>query len=282
MERFYKKSTGDFYSLVFFLALSITTIILDYKYNQITYVRSIINDLVVYPIGQLSYLPKTIIYDLVAKSDNLANLQEKIIKLQKENIELNVKLQELESLKDENKRLRNISKKSVSISSKKTIVRVTNNAASPNKKVVAIDKGEKDGIFVGQNVIGIHGLVGQIIETSYLSSKVILITEPSHKIPAEINRTGLKVLLSGLRSTEKLSIDFLSPNTDLKVGDIISTSGVANRFKAKIPIGKVSDILSNPEKEFSNVQVTPFENVDNMSELILIWDYKPAEEESKK
>ena len=59
MERFYKKSTADFYTLIFLLSLSISTIVLDYKYNQITYIRSIINDLIVYPIDKLSNLPRS-------------------------------------------------------------------------------------------------------------------------------------------------------------------------------------------------------------------------------
>ena len=65
MERFYKKSTADFYTLIFLLFLSIGTIILDYKYNQITYIRSVINDLIVYPIDRLSNLPRSFINQLI-------------------------------------------------------------------------------------------------------------------------------------------------------------------------------------------------------------------------
>ena len=43
-----------------------------------------------------------------------------------------------------------------------------------------------------------QGLVGQIIETNSLTSKVILITEPSHDTPGEINRTGEKIVLAVL------------------------------------------------------------------------------------
>ena len=113
MERFYEKSTGEFYSLIFFIVLSTATITLDYKYNQITYIRLIINDLIVYPIDQLSYLPKTIITKFIDDSDNIENLKDTITKLKNENIELKIKLQEFQSLQDENRRLRNISKKSV-------------------------------------------------------------------------------------------------------------------------------------------------------------------------
>ena len=275
MERFYKKSTADFYTLVFLLLLSILTITLDYKYNQITYIRSIITDLIVYPIDQLSSMPKSLLNDAIRESSNLDELENTIALLKKENMNLKIKLQELASLKDENTRLRKITKQSLTMSKKQTIVKVINNAASPNKRILAIDKGQKHGIFVGQNVIGVNGLVGQIIETNFLSSKVILISEPTHTTPGQINRTGEKVLINGSEDSQKLSINYAKVGIDIKPGDIISTSGIAGRFKSKIPIGKISKVYNNPDRRFSEIDIEPFENIGNMSELSLIWDYMP-------
>ena len=195
MERFYRKSTADFYTLVFLIFLSITTIILDYKYNQITYIRSVINDLIVYPIDRISNLPRSFINKLITESSNIKNLEIIVQGLEKENMHLKIKLQELNSLRDENTRLRKISKASNITSIKQTIVKVINNTASPNKRVVSIDKGEKHGVYIGQNIIGVNGLVGQVIETTFVSSKVILITEPTHTVPAVVDRTGANILV---------------------------------------------------------------------------------------
>ena len=75
MERFYKKSTADFYTLIFLLFLSVSTIVLDYKYNQITYIRSVINDLIVYPIDRLSNLPRSFINQLIEESNSIKQLR---------------------------------------------------------------------------------------------------------------------------------------------------------------------------------------------------------------
>jgi rod shape-determining protein MreC len=277
MERFYRKSTADFYALVFLIFLSITTIILDYKYNQITYIRSVINDLIVYPIDRISNLPRSFINKLITESSNIKNLEIIVQGLEKENMRLKIKLQELNSLRDENTRLRKISKASNITSIKQTIVKVINNTASPNKRVVSIDKGEKHGVYIGQNIIGVNGLVGQVIETTFISSKVILITEPTHNIPAVVDRTGTNILVSGHSDDRKLIIPYAEIGIDIVVGDIISTSGLANRFKVKIPIGIVVKKTSNRDKEFSEIEIKPFEKVGKMSELILIWDYKPKD-----
>jgi rod shape-determining protein MreC len=277
MERFYKKSTADFYTLIFLLLLSISTIILDYKYNQITYIRFVINDLIIYPINKVSSLPKTFINELITESSDIKDLELELKILEKENIYLKIKLQELNSLRSENIRLRKISKASNITSKKQTIVKVISNTASPNKRVVSIDKGEKYGVYIGQNVIGVDGLVGQVIETAFVSSKVILITESTHTIPAVVDRTGDNILVTGHTDDGKLIVPYAEMGVDIIVGDVISTSGVANRFKAKIPIGIVVKKTSNRDKEFSDIEIKPFEKIGQMSELILIWDYKPKD-----
>jgi rod shape-determining protein MreC len=277
MERFYKKSTADFYTLIFLLVLSVGTIVLDYKYNQITYIRSVINDLIVYPIDRISNLPRLFINQLIAESSNIKDLELELKILEKENMYLKIQVQELNSLKDENTRLRKISKASNITSKKQTIVKVISNTASPNKRVVSIDKGEKYGVYIGQNVIGVDGLVGQVIETAFVSSKVILITESTHTVPAVVDRTGDNILVTGHADDGKLIVPYAQMGVDIVIGDVISTSGLANRFKAKIPIGIVVKKTSNRDKEFSDIEIKPFEKVGQMSELILIWDYKPKD-----
>ena len=277
MNRFYQKSTNDFYTFILLTILSITTLALDHKYKQIDQIRSFISDLIVYPITMISSLPKSMIDDAIRESTNLDALEQEISRLKKENLSLKIKLQELASLRGENIRLRKITRESKVTSNKQTIVKVINSSASPVKRVVVIDKGKNDGIFIGQNVIGTKGLVGQIIETNSLTSKVILITEPSHDTPGEINRTGEKIIVSGSPQDKKLVVNFVSTNSDIQAGDVISTSGAGNRFKPKIPIGKVKNVSNDLDTEFKIVEIEPFEDPKKMPELILIWDYKPKE-----
>lgn len=277
MNLFYQKSTAEFYTFLVLVALSITTLILDHKYNQISQIRSAINDLIVYPIEKISNLPRSIINEAIRESSNVDELEEKISNLEQENLNLKIQLQELGSLRGENIRLRKITRESITTSKKQTIVKVINNSASPNKKVILIDKGKNHGIYIGQNVIGTKGLVGQIIEVNSLSSKVILITEPSHDVPGQINRTGEKIIISGSQEKRKLIVNYANTNSDIQEGDVVSTSGIGNRFKPMIPIGKITRVSDELNVEFKKIEIIPFENPENMPELILIWDYKPKE-----
>ena len=276
MERIYKKSTREFYTLIILILLSITTIILDYKYDKVSYVRSLVNDLIVYPIHNISMLPKSFFSSFMTEHKDVEMLENEISKLKKENLSLKIKIQELAQLKEENNRLRDIQKQSENIAKKQTIVKVVSNSASPNKKIVVIDKGTNQGIYIGQNVIGINGLIGQVVETNFMSSKVILINDINHNVPGEVNRTGEKVIISGSRDNDQLTINYAPVDTTIEEGDVISTSGIAERFKPKIPIGKVILIEKDPEKRFSKIEIESFENLNNLSELILIWDYEPV------
>ena len=276
MERIYKKSTKDFYSLILLLSLSVGTIIVDHKYNQADYARSFINDIIVYPLYNLSSLPRSMITSFMKEQEDIEILNSQIKDLKAENMSLKIKLQEFDSLKEENERLLAIEKKSLASTKKQKIAKVLNNSASPTRKIAIIDKGQNDGLFKAQNVIGINGLIGQIIELNMMSSKIILINDINHNVPGNISRTGEKVIVAGSSGDNDLMIQFAPIDTDIKVGDIITTSGVAGRFKSNIPIGKVASITKDPEKKFSVIDVKPFENLNNLSDVILIWDYQPS------
>ena len=276
METVFKKSFKEFYSFIILVLLSILTIAADYRYNQLDYVRSLLNDTVIYPIDYLSTMPKKILEASVEETQIKEEMENKIKLLEDENLKLKIQLQEFQALKDENLRLREMSEASSKISDKQTLAKVINNKAHPNKKIVSIDKGKKDGVFIGQNVLGLKGLIGQVIETSYLSSKVLLISDLNSNIPAQITRTGEKVIVKGKEKSNELDIPFAPMDMDLKLGDVITTSGMADRFKPNIPIGKISAIDNNKERKFATITVLPNENIGNSSELILIWDYKPS------
>ena len=113
MERIYKKSTKDFYSLIFLLSLSVSIIIVDHKYNQADYLRSFINDIIVYPLYNISSLPRSFITSFMQEYQDIDKLESEIKKLKAENMSLRIKLQEFDSLKEENERLLAIEKKSL-------------------------------------------------------------------------------------------------------------------------------------------------------------------------
>ncbi|MBS82866.1 MAG: rod shape-determining protein MreC [Gammaproteobacteria bacterium] len=272
MDAYFKKTFKNFYTLLFLVVLSVITISLDFYHKKLNNIRSLITDIVIYPISYISTVPTNLLEVSLLESQVKEEMKLELEKLRKENVRLRIELQEYQAIKDENLRLRQIKKKVKKTDEKQLIVKVLNNNIHATKKMISIDKGKEDGLYIGQNVLGLKGLVGQIIEISALSSKVILISDLNHNIPSQITRTGEKVIVKGKNNNNELELIFVPTNTDIKIGDSISTSGMANRFKPNIPIGIVKDVINEKEKKFMKISIKPLENIGSASELILIWN----------
>ncbi|MBH44588.1 MAG: rod shape-determining protein MreC [Gammaproteobacteria bacterium] len=272
MDAYFKKTFRNFYTFLFLIFLSVSVIALDFYHQKLNNIRSFITDLVIYPISYISTVPKNLLEISLVETQIKDDMKSEIQKLKEENIKLKIQLQEYQAIKDENLRLRKIQKQVKKVDEKQLIVKVLNNNIHPTKQMVSIDRGKKDGLFIGQNVLGLKGLIGQIVEISALSSKVILVSDLNHNVPAQITRTGEKVIVKGKNKNNELELIFVPTNTDIKIGDSISTSGMAGRFKANIPIGIVKDVVNEKEKKFMRVSVKPLESIGNASELILIWN----------
>ncbi|MQK16834.1 rod shape-determining protein MreC, partial [Escherichia coli] len=67
---------------------------------------------------------------------------------------------------------------------------------------ILIDKGEKDGLFIGQPVLDARGLMGQVVEVMPYTARVLLLTDTNHSIPVQVNRNGLRAIAAGSGNPE--------------------------------------------------------------------------------
>lgn len=135
--------------------------------------------------------------------------------------------------------------------------------------VVMIDKGSNNGIRQGMAVINYLGLVGRVIETTDFTSKIMLINDPSLGVSAIVQRSRQEGLASGTLGTN-LIMRYLPEGADIKVGDVIITSGLNAIYPKGILIGTVVDI----GKEFSGLSsyaiIRPAVNLANIEEVLIV------------
>src|SRR6185437_9876962 len=62
---------------------------------------------------------------------------------------------------------------------------------------VLIDRGSINGVSAGQAVLDDNGVVGQTMHVGPWSAEVILITDPEHALPVQMERTGLRTITVG-------------------------------------------------------------------------------------
>lgn len=136
---------------------------------------------------------------------------------------------------------------------------------------VIINRGSTNGVFKGQSVLDDKGVIGQITHVGVFSSEVILITDPEHDIPVEVERTGLRTIAVGAGDLPSLALPFLPGNADLKPGDVIITSGLGGVFPAGYPVAKVAEVHRDAVQPLAQVRATPFADIETDREVVLVW-----------
>ena len=268
----FKQSVTNFYLLLFFIGLSVSSIVLDIKYSNSNYIRIFINDFLINPIQYLASTPSTFFSSIVEERETIEMLKTKIEALQKENVTMKINLQRIDVLENEVSRLRGIKNRTKESLKNIKIAQIAQKDVIPNKKSIQINIGSDYNIKIGQTVMGVNGLLGQVVEVSMYSSKVLLITDNDSNVPAKIARTGQQIIVKGRSQDNMLEISFLPNDSEITSGDLIVTSGQANRFIASLKIGRVVDVIRNEGERFSQVIIEPLENADNISEVVISGD----------
>ena len=106
---------------------------------------------------------------------------------------------------------------------------------------IILNKGSKDGVEIGDIVIGPGGLLGLVSNTSIFTSSVTLITSPESKLGVWIDRIQINGLLVGL-GDDYPSLILYSKDADIKVGDVVSSSPASTLLPPNIPIGIVHSV----------------------------------------
>lgn len=185
------------------------------------------------------------------------------------------RLQKLAALEAENERLRGLLQSASRSWERVLIAELLSVDSDPFKHQVLLNKGSGDGVFVGHPLLDAHGVMGQVIHTSPINSTAMLITDPSHATPVQVNRNGLRSLAVGTGEENSLEIPHLPNNADIEVGDLLVTSGLGLRFPAGYPVARVESIQRDPGQPFARIRATPLARLDRTREVLLVWPELP-------
>ena len=268
----FKKSVTNFYLLLLLIILSIASIVFDKKYPTSNNIRVAVNDYIFNPMQYIIKTPSSFINNLIMERKTIDDMKIEISKLKKDNLKIKVNLQRIDVLENEVTRLRSIKAAAIKKIENIKIAKVIQRDVIPNKKSLKMNIGSKDDIKMGQTVMGVNGLIGQVVEINSFTSKVLLITDSSSNVPAIIARTGQQVIVKGGSQTDMMEISFLKNEANIQKGDLIVTSGQAKRFIASIKVGRVKDVIKNEGERFSRVTLMHLENINNINEVIVTSD----------
>jgi rod shape-determining protein MreC len=144
-----------------------------------------------------------------------------------------------QTLEQENRRLRELVKLRDVTTDAIVAARLVNSSSSSTRRYATLNAGSWQGVKRGQPVRDPSGLIGQVIETSPNSARVLLLVDPESIVPVRRVRDGLPAIASG-RGDGLIDIRSASVATmGFKVGDIFVTSGTGGVFSPNITVARV-------------------------------------------
>ena len=207
-------------------------------------------------------------------------LQLEVGKLKAERLLTRAELQQLTALRAENDRLRALLDANPRSRDEIRVAEIMAVDANRYRHIIVIDIGNRDGAYTGQAIIDADGVVGQVLEAGIATSQAILISDPSHALPVEVSRNGLRTIANGTGDLDNLDLPFLPNNADIVEGDILVTSGLGGLFPAGYPVAVISSVNRMPQAQFADVTAIPSSALNQVREVMLIWDAEVASGDS--
>lgn len=223
------------------------------------------------PLQYVANIPGAVL-DWSAESLATRNMLAKQNKeLLRQQLLMSERLQRFEHLRQENDRLRSLLGSPVHMDAKKVVAEVMEVASDPYRHYVVLNHGARSGVFVGQPVVDAHGVVGQVVEISELTSRVLLISDATHAIPVRVTRNDVRLMVQGTGEIDELELRHVAKSTDLRVGDLLVSSGLGKRFPEGYPVARIISVDNDDGQSYATVTAQPLAALDRIRYLLLLW-----------
>lgn len=112
-------------------------------------------------------------------------------------------------------------------------------SGSPFRQSVLLNVGARDGIVDGWATTDGLGLVGRISGVGNTTSRVLLLTDPSSRVPVAVQPSGQRAILSGDNSGRPI-LEFVEDADKVRAGDRVVSSGDGGVFPAGLLVGQAA------------------------------------------
>jgi rod shape-determining protein MreC len=262
-------------------AMAAGLMVADHRQHHLAAIRDGIATLA-YPIQWAAQAPVQAWNALRESAATKTRVEAENVKLAADNLVLRLKLLRFESLEQENERLRAIRESSARVVQRSLVAEIVQVDLDPFRQRVLINKGTRAQVFRGQAVIDANGIFGQVTRVGPYSAEIILISDPEHAIPVQVNRTGARSIALGTGRSGMLSLPYLPQNTDVIVGDLLVSSGLGGVYPPGYPVAKVTEVTRDSGQPLLAVQAEPLAGLDRDPEVLLVlFDREVAEPEQE-
>ena len=255
--------------LLAYLALAVTLIVLDHRGGWLSRVRDRA-ELLVQPLWAVAGWPGQVVQALSNDAGTRTSLIAENRRLRNALLVSNARVARLNAATADNARLRGLLGAVERGSLDVQLAPVLDIDLDPTRQRLVLDAGSSDGARVGQVVIDAGGVVGQIIETTPMHATALLLTDPDHALPVAVLRNGVRLVAYGTGRSDRLTLASIPLSSDVKVGDLLVTSGLGERFPAGFPVGTIAALRPDESRAFLVGDVKPAAQLDRGRDVLLL------------
>nr|WP_082706768.1 MULTISPECIES: rod shape-determining protein MreC [unclassified Pseudomonas] len=278
MKPLFSKGPSLGVRLLVLVVLSVALMVVDARFTLLKPVRSQMS-LVLMQTYWITDLPQRLFQGVASQFGSRTELVAENEKLKTENLLLQGRMQKLAALTEQNVRLRELLNSSALVNEKVEVAELIGMDPNPFTHRIIINKGERDGVVLGQPVLDARGLMGQVVELMPYTSRVLLLTDTTHSIPVQVNRNGLRAIASGTGNPERLELRHVADTADIKEGDLLVSSGLGQRFPAGYPVATVKEVIHDSGQPFAIVRAVPTAALNRSRYLLLVFSDSRSPEE---
>lgn len=189
------------------------------------------------PNFEWAFAPATQVSQMIAGFQSYARIYEQNQELRRELQKMQAWKEAAVQLEQENSKL--LAQNNVRIDPALTSVTgvVMVDSGSAFRQSVLLNVGARDGIVDGWATMDGLGLVGRISGVGQRTARVVLLTDPSSRIPVTIQPSGDRALLTG-DNTPLPFLDFVETPDNVRPGDRVVTSGDGGVFPPGLLVGQ--------------------------------------------
>ncbi|MFU8895303.1 MAG: rod shape-determining protein MreC [Gammaproteobacteria bacterium] len=256
--------------MVLMALLSVALMVLDHRQGHLETVRDALS-VAVYPIRVLVDMPSATFGWTRERLAERSRLVAENRDLRIESLRLRAGMQQLATLEAENARLRSLMESPARLANRVQVAEILAVDLDPYRHRIALNRGAHAGVYAGQALLDAEGIVGQVVQVNPLGSEAILISDPSHATPVELNRNGLRTVALGMGDVTRLELPFLPNSADIRIGDLLTTSGLGDAFPAGYPVAQVTRVERRPGEPFARVEAEPTAALNRTRQVLLVW-----------
>lgn len=265
---------ADTLRLMAYLALALVLIVLDHRGGWLSQARKQAATIVA-PLWAVAGWPGRLVERVSDDAGTLSQLTDENRRLRNEALLNQARMARLQSVAADNLRLRGLLEAAERGNLDVVLAPILDIDLDPSRQRLILDAGSRERVRVGQSVIDAGGLLGQITGITPLHASVLLITDPSHAVPVAVARNGVRLVAYGEGRSDRLTLRSVPLSSDVRVGDVLVTSGLGGRFPPGFPVGTIAALKPDDSRAFLVGEVKPAAQLDRGREVLVLLSLPP-------